>query len=84
MKAPKKPEKPKRQWIRPRICGQYAGTAYIELPGYRSEPGIVKKTIRIESIIAKYKGPMVNLCFNADGRLIGIEILVFEGDKVRD
>ena len=39
------------------------------------QQGIVKRTITLDEVVADFKGPMVNLDFNEDGLLIGIEIL---------
>ena len=52
--------------------------AYIKLPGYPKKllPGVTCKTIGLEEIVSDYDGPTVNLDFNKDGTLIGIEILV--------
>lgn len=58
-----------------RLTGRDTDTAYIALPGHRSEPGIVGKTIHLDNLVTDYKGPNVNLDFDVEGRLIGIEIL---------
>lgn len=52
-------------------------TAYIALPGYPEEPeyGVVAKTIAIDDVISDYDGPQVNFDFDANGKMIGIEIL---------
>jgi hypothetical protein len=64
-----------QQKIRVRISGRNAHTAYVALPGHRSEPGIVATTMSLCKLIEEYKGPRVHLDFNRDGTLIGIEIL---------
>ena len=63
--------------IRAKITGAESETAYIALPGYPSEPqsGLIAKTISLDDIFDELKGPRVNLDFNRDGVLIGIEIL---------
>jgi hypothetical protein len=58
-----------------RIGGEDSETAYVALPGYRSEFGIVKKTITLDELLEDYRGPRVSLDFDKDGILIGIEIL---------
>ena len=63
--------------IRVKLVGDDAHTAYIALPGYRNEKGIVAKSVRLDGVIADYKGPMVVLDFNKEGVLIGIEVLTF-------
>lgn len=52
-------------------------TAYLTLPQHpgRGTYGCVKKTIRLYDLIADYKGPDIFLDFDAEGVLIGIEIL---------
>lgn len=37
--------------------------------------------VRVDLLIPDYVGPMVNLDFDATGRLIGIEVIVFDADK---
>ena len=55
-------------------------TAYIALPGHPRGLvcGCVAKTLRLGNIIKQYNGPDVNLDFDSAGKLIGIEILVWE------
>jgi hypothetical protein len=65
----------KAKKIRVRVSGDESGTAYVSLPGHKAEHGIVSKTIRLDDLIDGFKGPWVNLDFNKDGVLIGIEIL---------
>jgi len=65
--------------IRVKLSGEDDGTAYIALPGHRVEFGIVAKTVRLDGIL-DYRGPWVNLDLDRDGRLIGIEILVYDSD----
>jgi len=60
--------------IRVSCVGEDAHTAYVALPGHRSEPGIVSKTIILNEVLA-FKGPHVHLDIDKEGRLIGIEIL---------
>ena len=67
----------KERKIRAEITGDTAHTAYIYLPGRpeRITPGIVAKSIDLSDLIEDYKGPWVNLHFNNESLLIGIEIL---------
>lgn len=69
-----------KKFINAKISGDCGSTAYVSLPGHFQTPGIVKRTVRIESLITAYKGPMVNFDFNSEGQLIGIEIIVFGVD----
>ena len=64
------------QKIRVKIDSE-VDAAYVYLPGFPERPqqGIVKRTITLDEVVADFKGPMVNLDFNEDGLLIGIEIL---------
>lgn len=50
--------------------------AYLYLPKHpkRTISGIVKKSISISELIKDYKGISINLDFDADNELIGIEI----------
>ncbi|WP_197026649.1 DUF2283 domain-containing protein [Caulobacter sp. UNC358MFTsu5.1] len=54
-----------------------AGASYLTLPLHpgRGTWGCVANTIPLDQIIEGYKGPDVNLDFDAQGRLIGIEVL---------
>jgi len=63
--------------IRVKVSGIQSGTAYISLPGCPEEPqfGIVSRTICLDDVVDNFKGPRVNLDFNKEGGLIGIEIL---------
>lgn len=63
--------------IRVKLIGKDSHSAYIALPGY-PEPilgGVVSKTICLDEVLDNFKGPRINLDFNNDGVLIGIEIL---------
>lgn len=60
--------------IRVQFADEEARTAYVALPGHRSEPGIVAKTVLLDELL-KYTGPQVHLDLDKEGRLIGIEIL---------
>jgi hypothetical protein len=51
-------------------------TGYVTLPEYRNTVGSVKKTTSIDELLPGYNGPRIHLDFNADGQLVGIEILV--------
>lgn len=50
--------------------------AYLSLPGHpgKGSPGCVKKTVRLASLLP-YKGPDLYLDFDAQGHLIGVEVL---------
>ena len=54
-----------------------ATTVYVSLPSHPKKPipGLVTKTISIDDFIPNYKGPQINLDFDHNGELIGIEIL---------
>ena len=54
-------------------------TVYIRLPGNTNELG---KTIRIESLIPNYSGPMVNFDISRSGTLVGIEVILFGQGEV--
>jgi hypothetical protein len=50
--------------------------AYLRLPGHPgTRPGVVKKTVNLRSVLGDYSGPDLNLDFDADNVLIGVEIL---------
>jgi Protein of unknown function (DUF2283) len=51
--------------------------AYLSLPDHpgKGTPGVVSKTVRLASLLP-YKGPDLYLDFDAQGRLIGVEVLV--------
>jgi hypothetical protein len=68
--------------IRISTVGADSDTAYVELPGHpgAGTPGCVKRTICLDDLIDNFSGPRVHLDFDANDRLIGIEILVFESD----
>jgi hypothetical protein len=71
----------RKAWIQARVTGRGDERAYISLPGYRFEPGIVSRAVRLDHIIDDYKGPWVVLDFDKSDTLIGIEIVVFDSDK---
>jgi hypothetical protein len=49
---------------------------YVSLPAHPgSSPGIVKKSIELRDILPNYDGPDLVLDFDANGVLIGIEII---------
>jgi hypothetical protein len=64
--------------IRLKMTNEYSDSAYVALPGHpeQLEPGIASKTICLDDVLDGFKGPRINLDFNKDGVLIGIEILV--------
>ncbi len=53
-------------------------TVYISLPGHpgRGAPGCVKKVIRLDSVLTDHDLPMLNLDFDENNKLIGLEVLV--------
>ena len=67
----------KKQKIRVKLRGRDSDTAYVELPGHEPKAGIVAKMVCLNDVVDNFKGPRVNLDFNQDGVLIGIEILVY-------
>lgn len=64
--------------IRVKVTGKLSDTAYLKLPGFPDGPpqGVVSRTICLAELIKEFKGPQVNLDFNEQGVLIGIEVLV--------
>ena len=65
--------------IRVKLVGKDAHTAYVALPGHRTKPGIVSKTLTLSEMI-EYKGPQIHLDLDKEGKLIGIEVLCYETD----
>lgn len=55
----------------------FANASYVTLPDHpgRGSRGCVANSIPLDQIIESYEGPDVVLDFDANGRLIGIEIL---------
>lgn len=51
-------------------------TVYVALPDYPKEivPGVVKKSVSLDDIY-DYDGPRVQLDFDKEGRLIGVEVV---------
>lgn len=51
-------------------------TVYLALPDYPQEivPGLVKKSVSLDDIY-DYDGPRIQLDFDAEGRLVGIEVV---------
>jgi hypothetical protein len=51
-------------------------TVYVALPGYPDpiKPGVVRKSVSLDDIF-EYRGPRVQLDFDEDGILIGVEIV---------
>jgi len=64
--------------IRLKMSNPNSDSAYVALPGYPKEPvfGTVSRTICLDEVIENFKGPRINLDFDKEGVLIGIEILV--------
>lgn len=63
--------------IKVTISGVQCDSACIALPGYPSESksGFVSKTICLDDLIDGLQGPRINLDFNYEGLLIGIEVI---------
>lgn len=72
--------KPPSKRIQVKLVGRNAHIAMIRLPGYQQGQGVVSRTIRVEDLMKHYKGPQVLLDFDKEGRLIAIEILVYDSD----
>ncbi len=53
-------------------------TVYITLPDHpgRDTAGCVKEMIRLDTMLSDYDLPMLNLDFDENKKLIGIEVLV--------
>ena len=68
----------KEKKIRVRMSADDSDSAYVALPGCpdQAQFGIVARTICLDDVVENFKGPRINLDFNKDGLLIGIEILV--------
>jgi hypothetical protein len=65
-----------KKFIRVKLVGRGARTAYVYLPGYQHAPGVSAKTISLDDAIQGYNRPRIHLDFGQAGELIGIEILV--------
>lgn len=54
-----------------------ANASYLILPGHpgRGTKGCVANSVPLDQLITGYDGPDVTLDFDAQGRLIGIEVL---------
>ena len=59
-----------------KIKVQKSETIYVALPDYPAEivPGLVKKSVSLDDIY-DYDGPRIQLDFDEEGRLIGVEIV---------
>ena len=53
-----------------------ADTVYVSLPGYPDpiKPGVIRTSVSLDDIY-EYRGPRVQLDFDDDGVLIGLEIV---------
>ena len=53
-------------------------TVYIQLPDHpgRGTSGCVKEMLRLETVLTNYNLPMINLDFDENRNLIGLEIVV--------
>jgi hypothetical protein len=58
------------------LAGMSDGPAYLYLPAHPGPDasGVVSKTIRVRDLIGSYEGEDVNLDFDSEGRLIGIDV----------
>ena len=60
-------------------CGKDQGTGYLELDGRkRAVSGIVDRTETIDVLKTNRDDLMINLDFDKDDRLIGIEVVSFD------
>ncbi len=66
--------------IHVKVSGENGNTAYITLPRHPDKS--VAKTVVLDNLM-EYVGPRVHLDLDADGRLIGIEVLCFGSDEVK-
>lgn len=68
---------PLKQKIKLKVSEGDPDVAYLTLPGHpgRGTAGCVSRTQKIRDVIPDYKGPDLNLDFDNEGTLIGIEIL---------
>jgi hypothetical protein len=55
-------------------------TVYLRFPGYVFEPGVVRETISLIDVVPDYKGPMINIDFDENGKAIGLEVLILGED----
>ena len=62
--------------IRIKMRSPDSDTVYIALTDYPEQltPGVVKKSVSLDDIY-NYDGPRVQLDFNLEGKLIGIEVI---------
>ena len=62
--------------IKVKMARPDSDTAYIALPGYPDpvKAGVVKKSVSLDDIY-DYEGPRVQLDFDENGKLIGVEIV---------
>lgn len=49
--------------------------AYLRFPSHIKGTTKVKKTISLQSLLPDYNGPDINLDFDSDNNILGIEIL---------
>lgn len=50
-------------------------TAYVSLTDHRQSAGSVARTVKVDDLLPDYSGPRIHLDFDADGKLVGIEVL---------
>jgi hypothetical protein len=66
----------KRGKIQLEISEDDEDVAYLKLPDHPGTlPGVVRKTLSLREFIADYSGPDLNLDFDENNVLIGVEIL---------
>ena len=67
----------RKKGIRLRAYDESLGTAYVELWDHPHElvPGIVKRSVDVHRLIEGNNGPKITFDFDANGVVIGIEIL---------
>ncbi len=52
------------------------GVAYLTLPGHPGNaPGVVKRSVCLRDLVGEYEGPDISFDFDANNRLIGVEIV---------
>ncbi len=52
------------------------GVAYLKLPGHPGNAtGIVKRNVCLRDLVGEYEGPDIIFDFDANNRLIGLEIV---------
>jgi len=58
-----------------KVSGDDGEVAYLRLPTHAGEMTRMSKSVRLVDLMGKYNGPDVVLDFDANGTLVGIEIV---------